>query len=51
MVSIIHYDTHIKTLCNLNAAWDRLAFFVVEKRKHVRFSQQILLILLEYLIG
>ena len=38
-------NTHIKTLCNLNATWDRLLFFF-EKRKHVRFSE-ILLILFE----
>ena len=47
MVRMLHYNTHIETFCNLNATWDRLVFL---KRKHVRFSQ-IILILIKYLIG
>ena len=48
MVRMLPYITHIKTLFDMNATWDRLV--CLGERKHVRFSQQILLILPEYLI-
>ena len=48
MVRILHYNTQIKTLI-WTPLW--IVLFLYEKRKYVRFSQQILLTLLEYLIG
>ena len=46
--SASHYNTHNKTLCNLNATWDRLVVFFSFFCLFVCFF---ILILLGYLIG